>query len=174
MLKRIITLLATAAALALFAPAPFASGHAEYDHSVPNDGEVVTSPPGHVDVYFDEHLAPEGPNNLNVIGPNGQDVDNEDVTLDPNDETHLRITLIGALPQGLYTVEWQSTSEHDGDTEEGSFTFTIDYPPPLGGFVNSPLGGDDGSPWQAWAVAGLAAGALAVIAGGLAYGRRRA
>jgi methionine-rich copper-binding protein CopC len=104
-----------------------AHGHAGYDHSVPNNGEVVTVAPSRVDMYTSQDMQnTPGANTLNVIGPNGNDVDNNDSALDPSDLQHMSITLQPGLTSGVYTVEWTTLSFEDGDADDGTFSFTVD------------------------------------------------
>jgi copper transport protein len=156
-------------ALALVIAAGVASatvvyGHAEYDHSHPGDGEVLSTPPTEVEVHFTEGLDPLGENSLNVLGPGNVDVDNNDLVIGPDE---LTITLQGGLSDGTYTVEWVTTSE-DGDTEEGTFQFFIQQA--VGGIgMDLTSGGTSGPGWNAGVLAGVA-GALVIIAASIASG----
>ncbi|MGH7489148.1 MAG: copper resistance protein CopC, partial [bacterium] len=69
MLRRIAVSLAVPALAALAIHTALVYGHAEYDHSTPNAGQVVPTAPAQVDVYFTEEVAPAGTNTLNVLGP---------------------------------------------------------------------------------------------------------
>jgi methionine-rich copper-binding protein CopC len=153
-----------------------AFGHAEYDFSTPGDGEVVTAAPTQVEVHFTEDLAPGGPNSLNVLDPSNADVDNNDLVVGTDTMT---VTLQGGLTAGVYTVEWHSTSDDDGDEAEDTFQFTYS-PVTVGGVGELPnfdqtLGGDgSGLSWQAVLLAAGALGLLAAAGGRLLLGRRRA
>jgi methionine-rich copper-binding protein CopC len=126
MRRRTVTILAVAVAALALGPAAQVFAHADYDHSTPNAGETVTTVPTQVDVFFTQEVDPAGANGLNVTNADGADVDNNDATIDATDGTHMWITLQANLPNGTYTVAWNSTSLEDGDTDEGTFTFAID------------------------------------------------
>jgi copper transport protein len=126
MRRRTATILALAVAALALGPAAQVFAHADYDHSTPNAGETVTTVPSQVDVFFTQEVDPAGANGLNVTNAGGADVDNNDATVDPADAAHMTITLQANLPNGTYTVAWNSVSAEDGDTDEGTFTFAID------------------------------------------------
>jgi methionine-rich copper-binding protein CopC len=99
--------------------------HADYDRSDPAADAVIPVAPDRVDVWFTEDVRKvAGANSLEVIDPNGQVVSGE-LAVDDDDRTHVSVPLNTGLPEGVYTVNWMTTSDHDGDTEDGSFTFTL-------------------------------------------------
>jgi len=103
-----------------------ASAHAEYDHSAPQDGAVLAQSPAEVHVWFTEELfRREGANTLAVFGPSGTQVDQGDARIDDDDRTRMLVSLNPGLPDGQYTVRWQSLSLDDGDEDSGEFSFTI-------------------------------------------------
>ena len=52
--------------------------HADYDRSDPPAGAVIPEPPAEVNVWFTQELfRREGANNLEVFGPDGEQVDQE-------------------------------------------------------------------------------------------------
>jgi methionine-rich copper-binding protein CopC len=171
------------------------SAHAEYDHSVPADGATVTTAPTQVDAFFDADIqAQAGSYELNVLNASSQDVDNNDTVLDAADATHLTVTLQADLPNGTYTVEWSTVAAEDGDSADGTFSFTIDAQvaptattpaasetpqatteatalPSSGGAT--PTAGGDGS--QTWlAIVAASAGVVLAVLGFAGVARRRA
>lgn len=103
-----------------------ASGHAEYDHSDPAADAVVAAAPTQVQIWFTQELfRRQGTNKLEVYDAAGQRVDLDDVTIDDDDRTLLRVSLPPALANGRYTVRWQALSAEDGHEGQGEFTFTV-------------------------------------------------
>lgn len=118
-----------ALAVASLAPSQPAAGHAAPETSDPPAGATVPEAPGTIAVIFSEEVAAEG-TDLTVIGPDGNRVDQGDSTLDLNDMTRQRVP-VGLQPDlgpGTYTLMWRSLSAEDGDTNEGSFTFSVGAP----------------------------------------------
>jgi methionine-rich copper-binding protein CopC len=109
------------------ANAPTAYAHAEYDRSMPAAESVIPAGPETVEVWFTQELfRREGANRLEVIAPDGSQVDLGDSRIDDDDRTHVIVSLQPDLPAGVYTVRWFNTSLEDGHAEEGEFVFTID------------------------------------------------
>lgn len=101
--------------------------HADYDRSDPPANAVIPEPPAEVHVWFTQELfRREGANNLVVVGPDGEQVDQGDARIDDDDRTHMIVSLQEGLPNGMYTVQWQTLSADDGDSAEGEFIFTVD------------------------------------------------
>ncbi len=124
--------LAAAFVVLLLMPAVRASAHADYDHSTPADGAVLTSSPATLDVYFKENAAASGGGLplLIVLNDTGDPVDTGTFAapsgkLDDNDRTHMSDTLQANLPEGRYTVIWHTISADDGAEAEGAFHFYI-------------------------------------------------
>jgi methionine-rich copper-binding protein CopC len=160
------------ALVALFAITAGVSGHAEYDHSIPDAGEVIFTAPTQVEIFFDNDLLASGPGEIHVFNPYSVEIDNNDETLDPGDHSHLTVTLNGNTPFGFYTVQWVSVAE-DGDEEEGEFQFryrTVS----LGGVAESLAeGGGPGGIWTIWLLAGISAATAAAMLGGRVVFARR-
>lgn len=109
------------------ANAPTTYAHAEYDRSLPAADSVIATSPAVVEVWFTQELfRREGANRLEVIAPDGSQVDLGDSRIDDDDRTHVIVSLQPNLPAGRYTVRWFNTSLEDGHAEEGEFGFTID------------------------------------------------
>lgn len=105
---------------------PIASSHADYERSEPAADAVVTAAPPQVRIWFTQELfRREGLNQIEVLDATGQRVDQEDVTIDDDDRTLMQVSLASDLPQGVYTVRWQSLSAEDGHEGKGEFIFTV-------------------------------------------------
>ena len=100
--------------------------HAEFDHSNPAPNSTVAAPPTIVEAWFTEDLDSNG-TSLSVFGPDGTQVDKGDSAVDLYDplRRHATVSLKDGLGPGVYTVKWTSVSSIDGDTANGSFTFTV-------------------------------------------------
>ena len=100
--------------------------HAEFDHSNPAPNSTVAAPPTIVEAWFTEDLDSNG-TNFSVFGPDGAQVDKGDSAVDLDDplRRHATVSLKEGLGPGVYTVKWTSVSSIDGDTANGSFTFTV-------------------------------------------------
>jgi len=100
--------------------------HAEFDHSNPAPNATVPSAPSIVEAWFTEDLDSNG-TVLSVFGPDGSQVDKGDSAVDLYDplRRHATVSLKEGLGPGVYTVKWTSVSSIDGDTANGSFTFTV-------------------------------------------------
>lgn len=114
------------AALLLLLTTGLAAAHAGYDHSEPAAEAVLTTPPAEVHVWFAEELFRQaGANSLAVFGPTGAQVDRGDSRIDDDDRSHMLVSLADNLPDGRYTVRWQTSSADDGDADSGEFGFTV-------------------------------------------------
>lgn len=109
-----------------------AHAHARYASSVPESGGFVTSAPSNVKITFTEEVKLSG-SNISVIAPGGKEVNAGPVGFDGNDRTTLVVQLATGLSNGLYTVNWVSVSDQDGDKDEGAFNFGVraGAPPPV-------------------------------------------
>lgn len=101
--------------------------HAEYERSDPPADAVLPEPPAEVHVWFTQELfRREEANTLEVFGPDGTQVDNDDAQIDDDDRKHMFVSLQAGLPDGRYTVKYATLSIDDGDSFSGEFSFTID------------------------------------------------
>jgi methionine-rich copper-binding protein CopC len=99
--------------------------HASPESAIPPiDGSVDVAPP-QLEIVFSQEVA-EG-TMIEVFGADGRPVHAAPAELDLNDPDRKRVTvpLYGNLPAGVYTVNWTSVSAEDGDTDSGSYTFTV-------------------------------------------------
>jgi len=101
-----------------------AHAHARYVTSVPDSGDFVTSAPSSVKVTFSEEVKLSG-SNISVIAPGGTEVNAGAVGFDGSDRKTLSVPLPSGLANGLYTVNWVSISDQDGDKEDGAFNFGL-------------------------------------------------
>jgi methionine-rich copper-binding protein CopC len=112
-------------ACAAFGPRD-ALAHAEYDRSTPGRDEVVATPPAQVDVWFTQEVfKQEGRNFIRVFDGSDLQVSEGDGIVDDDDRHHIFATIPTSLPEGRYIVEWMTTSDEDGDTDEGAFCFYV-------------------------------------------------
>ena len=90
----------------------------------PIDGAVDVAPPA-LEIVFSQEVA-DG-TTIEVLGPDGRPVHAAPAEIDLNDPDRKRVTvaLYGNLPAGVYTVTWTTVSTEDGDTDSGSYTFTV-------------------------------------------------
>jgi methionine-rich copper-binding protein CopC len=97
-----------------------ASAHAELQKTEPANGAVLSAPPAHVQLWFDE--TPDTTvSKIDLLGPSGK------VDLGP---THsmaaktLMADIKGKMGDGKYTVNWQAAAD-DGHVSKGAFSFTL-------------------------------------------------
>ncbi len=173
-------------------PAPGVMAHAGYETSTPGDGETVAEGPEQVDIYFSQEMARSGglPRVI-VVNQAGDQLDLGS-TLDDDDRTHVSVDLPPALPEGRYTVIWQSLSSEDGEEAEGAFHFFIGQATeptatgeaPSDGATAAPTAqptaapstddGDNGGVSAIVLVLGILAGLVIGGAAGTAFASRRA
>jgi copper resistance protein C len=182
--------IAAAIALVAFAMLPgSASAHANYESSVPSDGEVVADSPERVDVYYGQEVARSGGLPTMFVANQSGDVIADEPVLDDDDRTHISIDLPPALPDGRYTVVWHTISDEDAEEAQGAFHFYVGTGPEPTPDENETPGGtatpvvttpadngdeaDDDSGVPAWTLALAAIGGLVVGGGGVALARRR-
>ncbi|MFN8440057.1 MAG: copper resistance protein CopC [Caldilineaceae bacterium] len=112
--------------LLLLVPVQRLYAHAEYDHSEPAADAVMDTAPTQVRIWFTQELfRHKGANSIEVEGPDGSRVDQNDFAIDDDDRTLASVSLSPTLSAGVYTVHWVATSSEDGHEAKGEFTFTI-------------------------------------------------
>ncbi|MCT4357626.1 copper resistance protein CopC [Streptomyces sp. Je 1-79] len=121
-------LLVTAALLGtLLAGAAPASAHAALTSSDPQDGAVVATAPKDVNLTFSEQVAMSA-DSIRVLDPSGKRVDTSEIRdLCSGSIVKYGVGLRSGLPEGTYTVAWQTVSA-DSHPIAGAFTFSIGAP----------------------------------------------
>ena len=122
--RRLLPALVAGLLLGLVAAGP-ALGHAELEQSMPEDGEVLTTPPTFVTLAFtegldaDEELVPPRPRTGRDVATGSASGDGE-TTMSATDLT---------LAPGRYVIRWTAVAD-DGHVERGRLTFTVEEPTP--------------------------------------------
>ncbi|MFD9031486.1 copper resistance protein CopC [Streptomyces sp. NPDC059567] len=121
-------LLVTAALLGtLLAGAAPASAHAALTGSDPKDGAVVATAPKDVNLTFSEQVA-MSTDSIRVLDPAGKRVDTGEIRdLCSGSIVKYGVGLRSGLPEGTYTVAWQTVSA-DSHPIAGAFTFSVGAP----------------------------------------------
>ncbi len=176
--SRAIALAVLAVVLGITAGTPRpVEAHADYERSIPAADAVVNVAPEAVEIWFSQELFKrEGANTIVVTGPDGR-VDDATPIVDDADREHLSVGLASDLAPGMYEVAWTSLSAIDGDSAEGTWSFTIDpnaepsTPPPSDTEVEptteatataapAAASGGNGSSFPVWVL--IAAGSIAL------------
>ncbi len=104
--------------------------HADYDGSVPARDRVVAEAPERVEVFFTQDIIKrEGAFFVRVFDESGAQVSEGDGAVNDDDRSNINADLPPALGSGRYIVEWMSTSDIDGDTDDGAFCFYVGVEP---------------------------------------------
>ncbi|WP_435974997.1 copper resistance CopC/CopD family protein [Streptomyces sp. Qhu_M48] len=122
-------LLILAAALlgTLLAGAAPASAHAALTESDPKAGAVVATAPQEVNLTFSEQVAMSA-DSIRVLDPAGRRADTGEIRdLCSGSIVRYGVELRAGLPDGTYTVAWQTVSA-DSHPISGAFTFSIGAP----------------------------------------------
>ncbi len=100
-----------------------ASAHAAFKSSVPAPNATVTTVPTQVVITFSEETSATKSGG-SVTDASGATVSTGfKVNLD--DRTMMAIALKPSLPNGVYTVKWNSLTEDDNGMADGTFNFTL-------------------------------------------------
>ncbi|MFE5969012.1 copper resistance protein CopC [Streptomyces sp. NPDC056463] len=125
-LVRLLLVAATLLGTLLAAAAP-ASAHAALTGSDPQDGAVVATAPKDVNLTFSEQVAMSD-DSIRVLDPAGNRVDTSEIRdLCSGSIVRYGVGLRAGLPEGTYTVAWQTVSA-DSHPIAGAFTFSIGAP----------------------------------------------
>jgi methionine-rich copper-binding protein CopC len=106
--------------LALCAPA---LAHARLEETYPGEGDVLSEPPGQVQLRFNEPVEAEF-SPVEVYDQQDNRVDEDDARVS-SDDPNLLVTDLEELPEGPYTVHWRVTSA-DGHPASGANEFVVD------------------------------------------------
>jgi methionine-rich copper-binding protein CopC len=124
--RRLTVVLFVSMAAAVFLPALTAFGHADYDSSTPDKDEVVATAPTEIEAVFTQEIRrTEGAYYLRVEDASGTQVSDGDGAINDDDRTIMTATFPSALANGTYIVRWMTTSDDDGDADEGAFCFHV-------------------------------------------------
>ena len=103
--------------------------HARYARSEPPAGGMVDSTPFVLKTWFTQELTSRG-STIAVFDEAGNQVDLGDGRVDLDDpDRKLMLVSLPALPAGVYTVRWVTSSAEDGDCDSGSFTVGVGVTP---------------------------------------------
>lgn len=100
-----------------------AAAHAEPYESDPSAGERLESSPDTVRVAFTEPMFEDG-SWIRVLDNQGERVDLGDLTFEGKERPILTVS-VPALSDGPYRIAWQTYSETDGHTVQGSIGFAV-------------------------------------------------
>lgn len=103
-----------------------AMAHAVHVRSSPRHGEVLTSTPLLIEIWFDQPLFPRDGENVIEIWRDGHPLNVLEGTVDRTDRTRLAAGIPAVLAPGNYEVRWRTLSGTDGDVAAGLFAFAID------------------------------------------------
>lgn len=116
-----------AAALLAIVLVSSALGHAEPERLFPGDGAVLVEPPNQVVLLMTQEMFREaGANDIDVFDAGGREVTEVEAIIDNADRRRLTVPLPASIPPGEYTVRWKTLSAEDGDTTDGTYSFTFD------------------------------------------------
>ncbi len=102
--------------------------HAQYDSSTPSSGANVTTPPTSVVINFKENIQrTAGSFGVTVTKDGGGAVTSGPATV--SGDSQLTVPLQSGLTAGRYVVNWNNTSEDDGDPLSGAFAFYVNTQP---------------------------------------------
>ena len=100
-----------------------ALAHALLLRSLPVANSELPQPPEKIEMWFSEPLEADF-SSARLLTTSGEEIRIDAAELDPNDPTHLTVSL-SQLDPGIYTVAWKTLSRTDGHEWYGSFPFTV-------------------------------------------------
>ncbi len=118
----VVALLAAVVGGLLLSPGS-ASAHALLVRADPQINAALPGSPQIMNLFFSEPLQ-EDFSNIRVLDSSGQRVDFGEVAFNPDDNTNMT-TSVRRLDPGVYTVVWNTLSQIDGHTWNGSYSFTV-------------------------------------------------
>lgn len=147
--------------------APAAAGHALLQSSEPAAGTTVGTAPATIRLTFGERPDPRL-SSVKVLDSSNRDHATGPAAANAANPLELEVG-VDALPDGVYTVSWRTTSAVDGHSSLGSFAFGVGVAPPQTGTTETapPLGLAAASPIAALARLLLYAGLIAMFGGGV-------
>ena len=103
---------------------PESYAHAFVINSNPSPSQTLKSPPTKVEVYLSEPVDLRY-SKLNVIGPDGKQIDNKNIQYANGNEAALSVTLSPDIKDGIYTVSTKMLSQIDGHVTDNAFVFGV-------------------------------------------------
>lgn len=104
--------------------------HAAYDSSEPGRNQIVPEAPERVDVFFKQDVVKrEGAFYVRVFGEAETQVGDGDGVVDDDNRRHIYTELPADVGLGRYIVEWMTTSDEDGEADDGAFCFYVGVEP---------------------------------------------
>ena len=100
-----------------------ALAHALLLRSLPVANSELPQSPEKIEMWFSEPLEVDF-SSARLLTTSGEEIHIDAAELDPNDPTHLTVSL-KQLDPGIYTVAWKTLSRTDGHEWYGSFPFTV-------------------------------------------------
>jgi methionine-rich copper-binding protein CopC len=120
--------------------------HADYERSEPPKDAMLSEAPERVDVWFTQDVFRRaGQYHVRVFDAQDAQINDGDGTIDDDDRTHIFTALPSELPDGRYIVRWMTTSDVDGDTDDGAFCFYLGVEPTAEQEAECAAMGDDES-----------------------------
>ncbi len=135
------------------------SAHAEPERAIPPINGEVDQAPDQLDIWFSEEVTSETVVLVKTASGDRVDLGATELDLQDPDRKHVVVSLQPNLPAATYAVEWTSVSGEDGDTDSGSFTFTVLTDTPVASPIASPVAATPvASPTAGTPVAGMILG----------------
>ncbi len=104
--------------------------HADYDSSEPGRDEIVADAPERVDVFFKQDVVKRaGAFYVRVSDETGAQVSVDDGVVDDDNRRHIYAEFSASVIPGRYIVEWMTTSDQDGEADDGAFCFYVGVEP---------------------------------------------
>ncbi|MBV9542855.1 MAG: CopD family protein, partial [Chloroflexi bacterium] len=98
--------------------------HANLDRADPAPGSQVDQAPHQLQLYFSEAVDPSF-SKVQLLNAQREQVDRGDSHVAPNDPRSLIVSLPDSLPNGVYTVAWETVSAVDGHRVDGAFPLIV-------------------------------------------------
>lgn len=153
---------------------PSVSAHARFQSSEPADKAVLTTAPTQALLTF---TAPTNPTKSGgtVTDASGATV-STGFRVDPGDGTKMTIQLKPNLPNGVYTVKWDTLAEDDNGMVDGTLSFTVQAAPPSSGTAPAAAAvtsqGNGATMTQVLLIVTIVCATITIFAAGIAIGTR--
>lgn len=97
------------------------SAHAQFASSTPAPNSTISAAPATVQITYTQELSDI---QIKITGPDGSEVTTAPAKFDLEQRHNASVTTRDAGP-GVYAVVWHNVSGEDGDSNDGSFVFTV-------------------------------------------------